>query len=129
MSNNYAGLTLMKNGVRVNWSNVCFFRYRIIGDLFQIEFQWKYKVSIRNEFVTLNKMSRQDLAKYFVKWGLVPFGESSFINVNKILLIDEDEVIRGPIDYTKLRLVFTDGFEYREKLKSEYWTWWRSNHS
>ena len=122
---NSAGTTLMPDGKRVNWWNVSFFTYEEKNDEIIVEFKWKYKASIRAEKVTVGNLS--NMRDYFRKWNLVPIGKNTYVNLSKILMIEEIDHRRGPIDYTLLRFIFTDGFQENILIKSDSWNWWRSN--
>jgi len=125
----YMGLTLVSSGHRINFRNVNMVKFQLVDNIYVMSFRWKYKASIRTEEFQLKNPDGFQLNDYFKQWGLIPFGPDAFINPNGIIMIEEVNHIRGPIDYTQLRLIFTDGYEYNHKIKSDYWNWWRSNFS
>lgn len=128
MNANSAGTFMMSDGLRVSWSNVSFANINEVDNGYEIEFQWKYKVSIRHEKTFLEKSPGLNIRDFFKRYGLVLLIPGLYINLKKIMVIQE-EVQHGPIDYTKLRIVFVDGYELNTKMTSESWSWWRSNHA
>jgi hypothetical protein len=124
-----ARTTLMSNGLRVNWNNVSSIMYTKENNKYNLEFQWRYKASIRKEKTTLNITPGLEIVKYFSRWNLVPINENILINLNKIMLIEEIETIPGPVDRIRLRIVFVDGFESIINSKSEFWIWWKNNYA
>jgi len=112
------------SGTRVNWRNVSYFEIKDT-DSNTIGIKWKFKASIRTEIVEINPET--DYYKYFKQYGLVKF-EDTFVNLYKILTIDE-EPVHGPIEHTKVRIVFTDGFELTRTLRSADWVWWKTTYA
>jgi len=124
-----AKTSLMANGLRINWWNVSYIKVQETENEYHITIPWKYKVSIREEYTYLKKSAGAIARDYFQRFGLIPINEEIYINLNKVLLIEEEDVIRGPVDYTMVRIVFVDGFEIKQKTKSEFWNWWKSNYA
>jgi hypothetical protein len=126
---NSAGTTLMPCGLRINWSNVSYVEYKKEEDVYKIKFKWKYKASVRVEETFINDSEGFHIVTYFKRKNFIAINEKYLINLAKIMLIEEQEVKRGPVDYTLLRIVFVEGFELKVKTKSDYWNWWKSNHA
>jgi len=131
---------LASNGIRVNWMNVSFFDIEKItsestntinGETIDIQeykltIKWKFKASILSEVAIMPLTTNiQQLMKPF---GLVPFGEDSYININNILIIEE-VAIHGPQEKVRVRVVLMDGFEIIKTFDAKAWAFWKSNHS
>lgn len=124
------------NGVRINWANVSYFDVSTVIEKdpdtleekseYQILVKWKFKASIISEDIRMSIDT--NLPRYMKTFGLIPLGSEKYINVSKILLINE-EAIHGPIEKTRVRIVFTDGFEIKETLSTEHWVQWKQAHS
>ncbi len=119
---------LLGNGKRVSWFNTSYVTVKELPDKEGYEFTvyWKYKAAIKKEVFT-SPMKTQELNQYFYKFGIVPLKKGVFINLDKILIIDEEQVF-GPVEKTRVRIVFTDGFEFKELLVSTDWSWWKQSY-
>jgi hypothetical protein len=122
--------TVLVGKTRVNWLNVSCVTIDGIGvgdkdpDYYKIGIKWKYKASIRTRVV---KLSREiNLPGYFKKFGLVQLG-SYFINLSKIMTLDESPV-HGPVEKTRYTILFSDGFEIHETIKTDFWLWWKTTY-
>lgn len=117
--------SLTSSGTRVNWKNTSYFEIKEGDGVYIIGIKWKYKASIKTETVEIN--IETDLYKYFKQFGLVQINPTIFINLNNILTIDEEQ-IHGPVEKTRIRFVFWDGFEITIVLQSTTWVWWKTTY-
>jgi len=120
--------TLLVGDTRVNWNNVSYFE---LGDdaeqpdvYYSIGIKWKYKASIKTEYLKLSKET--DLYAYFKRFDTVKLGRY-YINLSKIITLSEEN-IHGPTEKTRIRLVFTDGFELVETINTDVWVWWKTTY-
>ena len=120
-----ARTVVTQSGLRVNWKNVSYFEIQEENNFYQIGIKWKYKASIKTEYLELNKDT--DLYKYFKQHGIVKLGEY-YVNLNKIITIQE-KAIHGPHEKVRVRFLFTDGFELVTVLTSTDWVWWKTTYA
>ncbi len=117
---------LLASGKRVSWFNVSYVKAVLVGDEYEFTIYWKYKAQIRKEIFT-SPMKENQLNKYFASFGLVPLVDNVFINLSKVLMIDE-EAVHGPVEKTRIRMVFTDGFEMSHVMVATQWAWWKQSY-
>ena len=120
-----ARTVMTQSGLRINWKRVSYFSLEATKEHYIVGIRWKYKASLRTEYINLN--IETDLYKYFKQHGLVKF-EDIYVNLNKILLIEE-KAVHGPNEKTRVRLLFEDGFEVIRIFKSTDWVWWKTTYA
>jgi hypothetical protein len=120
-----ARTVLFSDGKRVNLFEVTHFRTKKLKLGYEFTIYWKYKASIKEEIIRTDHASF-DPSKYFKQFGFAPFTENIYVNLAKIMIIEEEQVF-GPVEKTKVRIVFSDGFQIIEKLESTRWSWWKSS--
>ncbi len=121
--------TLLSSGKRVSWFNVSYLKYRKLPkeEGYEFTIHWKYKAAIKKEIVT-SPMATQELNKYFAKFGIVPLKDGVMVNLDNIMIIDE-EPVHGPLEKTRVRMVFVDGFEIKEVMVATQWAWWKQTYA
>jgi len=117
--------TLTADGKRINWLEVTHIKLNREGGVLIGKIQWKYKASIKEEEIALNLKDGQ-IAEYFKNFKFAPLTNNIYVNLSKIMLIEEEPTF-GPIDTTKVRIVFTDGYQFQENIESNRWSWWKSS--
>ncbi len=113
---------LLSDGKRVSWFNVNCTLAEKTKDGYQFTVFWKYKAAVKKE-VLLSTMTVSEINKYFEKFGLVAFNDY-YVNLSKILIVTEDQLY-GPVEKTKIRMVFIDGYEILVTMESTKWSWWK----
>jgi len=120
-----AKTTLTADGKRINWSQVTHIDLKREGGVLIGRFKWKYKASIKTEEVALN-LKDTEIAKYFKHYNFAPLTNDLYINLDKIMLIEEEQKF-GPIEKTRVRMLFLDGFEVFKNVESVRWSWWKTS--
>ena len=110
----------------INWRNVSYFDLTVKDGVYTACIRWKYKAAIIEEQVVIGEIQGPP-AKHFKRYQLVPLGQEVFININKVLLVQE-EPVENAVDKVKVRIVFTDGFQLIKKMDSEEWSNWKRAH-
>ncbi len=93
---------------------------------YQFSIYWKYKASIKEE-VFISPMQDSELNKYFARFGIVPLVEDIYVNLASIMTIDE-EPVHGPVEKTRVSIVFRDGFQFKKVMAATQWTWFKSTY-
>jgi len=132
VTNNSSGLykartILVSTGKRINWTRIPYFTYQDIKDTdnYLVSVKWKYKASIRVEEFPLSK-DKFKSNNYFKQYGLVKLSSNIYINLNRIMFIEETQ---PSLDSVIVRFVLIDGFEFHQKFKLQNWIWWRDNYT
>ncbi len=121
-----ADLQLMSDGKRINWRLIPYIRVSPIEgrDGFNFEFHWKYKASIKKE-TTQWTGTQLDPIKHFRPFNIVELKSNLFINLNTILCIEE-LAVHGPVEKTKVNIIFSDGVTLTEVFEATGWAWWKT---
>ncbi len=117
--------TVLIGNKRVSWFNVnCVqFQKTDLGHEFTV--YWKYKASVKKETFD-TPMQESEINKYFARFGLVLFHDW-YINLAKILLVSEEQIF-GPVEKTRARIVFDNGYELIKVIESTWWSWWKQTY-
>ena len=123
---------LLADGKRVSWFNVNYLEVVQILDEngiksgFEFIVKWKYKASIKSE-TFFSPMVQNELNKYFARFGIVPLTETVYVNLAKISIVTEEQIY-GPIEKTRVKMIFVDGYQFQEKIDSAKWSWWKQTY-
>jgi len=114
-------------GKRINWERVPYFIFNEdkdgASDIIHVEIRWKYKAGIKTENIDMNKEHFSN-PTYFKRYGLVKLVGDTYINLNRIMFIEE---VQQGLDSVVVRFVLQDGFEITRKISLTNWIWWRDN--
>ncbi len=116
---------LLSDGKRISWFNVNCVHFVKTKTGYEFTIYWKYKASVKKETVETT-MQDNEINQYFARFGLVLF-EDYYVNLGKILIITEDQIF-GPLEKTKSRMVFIDGYELIKTTEATRWSWWKNTY-
>ena len=116
---------LTADGKRINWHQITHVDLQREGGVLIGKFKWKYKASIKVEEIALN-LKDTEIGKYFKRYNFAPLTTEIYINLDKIMLLEENQIF-GPTEKTKVRILFLDGFELYKVIESVRWSWWKTS--
>ena len=121
-------VSLLANGKRVNWNQVTHVRAQksIDGDGYELKIYWRYKAAIREEIFKHMASNDGQLNEYFKGFGFAPLNQGLFINLQKIMMVDEEQKY-GPVEKTRIHIIFSDGMQIKETLESVQWSWFKKS--
>ncbi len=119
---------LLASGKRVSWFNISYVKVNKLPgkEGYRFSIFWKYKASIKEETFD-SPMHDNEVNKYFARFGIVPFVDNIYINLASVLTIDE-EPVHGPVEKTRVSIVFRDGFKIIKVLESTQWAWFKTSY-
>ena len=110
---------------RINWSQITSVSLSREDGVLIGKIKWKYKASIKTEEFALN-LKDHEIGPYFKRVNFAPLTTNLYVNVEKIMMIEEDQIF-GAVEKTKVRMLFLDGFEISEKMEPAQWSWWKTS--
>ncbi len=117
---------LLADGKRISWFNTTHVRIYPIEGGYEFRVYWKYKASIKEEIFT-SPMKENELNKYFARFGIIPLTKNLYVNLAKITIVKEEQVY-GPVEKTRVEMIFVDGFQFKELIEASQWSWWKQSY-
>ena len=115
---------------KIFWRNIPYISLKKTPKNYILKFIRRHKAGFKEETLILpmdDFSGTQSIQNFLEKQGLLLLTDNISVNPFKILYIEELEVIKGKIDYIKLKIVFDDGIELKTKVRLQYWSWWKNN--
>ncbi len=114
--------TVLLEDKRVSWFNVNCVRVEQLPDGYNFIVYWKYKASVREELFKTS-MKPNEINKYFERFGLVAL-DDYYVNLSKILITTENQIF-GPVEKSRIHMIFDNGYEINKVMEATKWSWWK----